>query len=129
MASPTPAPAIPSASDLAALDPAVAITLLVVVGLGILGFYLGPGLAARLTRSSPPSSVPAAESGGGRPEPPTEAVGRTTQQFIDHLLASIAADRVRIDDLERRLAARDREIDDLQLQIHRLQIWQHGRPG
>lgn len=127
----TQAPAIPSTSDLAALSPAVAITLLVVVAVSIVAFYVGPIVRARFTQPPAPSS-PASAGAHALREPPPQPIDRATgtaQQFIDHLLRLQERDAARIEELERRLTARDREIDELQEQVARLNsmLWQQQR--
>lgn len=125
------APVVPSTTDLAALDPTVAIVLLVVVGVSIVAFYVGPIIRARFTR--PPDPPPASSSTGAHalrePAAAIEKAADTTQQFIDHLLRQIEQTAARCDELEHRLAAKDREVDELQQQVNRLNgmLWQQQR--
>lgn len=141
----TPAP-LPSASDLAALDPAVAIALLVASVVIALLVYVGPSLRDRL-RPRPPVAAPAI------PAAPAVAAAMThgahaavdqaevrTERFIDHLLRQIQdggdredelEDRLRAKDAEHetRLRARDDRITQLEQEIRRLEtlLWQRGQ--
>lgn len=141
--SPT-APAIPSPSDLAALDSGVAITLLVVIGVSVVMFYVGPIIRARFTQPRDPAPTPAAGTGQhalvSPSPPPIETAAQTTQQFIDYLLRQVEQDAARAEDLERRLEAAEadrerqrtahaREVDQLQQEIRRLEtmLWQQRR--
>lgn len=142
--SPT-APAIPSPSDLAALDSGVAITLLVVIGVSVVMFYVGPIIRARFTQPQqappPPSATGTGQHALASPSPPPiETAAQTTQQFIDYLLRQVEQDAARAEDLERRLEAAEtdrerqrtahaREVDQLQQEIRRLEtmLWQQRR--
>lgn len=109
----SPVPGIPSTSDLAALHPAVAVTLLVVIGVAIIGVYLKPLLTTRhrpreRADPAPVTSAAPAEAAVSRAPAaePINAAESAAQQFIDHLRAQSA-------DLDRRLAKKDGELDDL----------------
>lgn len=128
------APAVPSTTDLAALTPSVAITLLVVVGVSTTMFYVGPILRARFTRPPTPQqpTVKTPDMAARHALAPVAAAADRTDQFIDHLLKQQDRAGQAIAELDRRLAAKDREIDQLQQENTRLQtlLWQHtqGRP-
>lgn len=140
----TPAP-LPSPSDLAALDPSVAITLLVAsVALALL-VYIGPAVRDRIRpakpsepAAAPPAAAPAAASLPGAPTAVDQAETRTSQ-FIDHLLRQLQASGEREDELEERLRAkeaehevrlrsRDERISQLEQELRRLEslLWQRG---
>lgn len=139
----TPAP-LPSASDLAALDPSVAITLLVAsVALALL-VYIGPAVRDRIrppkvTEPAPQQAAQALTPAHALPGAPT-AVDQAevrTSQFIDHLLRQLQASGEREDELEERLRAkevehevrlrsRDERISQLEQELRRLEslLWQ-----
>lgn len=132
MAADQTAPGVPSAGDLAALTPAVAITLLVVVGVSITMFYIGPILRSRLVHppAAPPAAPPAGDTTPGRHTlGPLDTAADRTQQFLDHLLRQIEQAAAREDELDQRLVAKDRQIDQLEQEIQRLQtmLWQRER--
>lgn len=109
-------------SWLSGLDPGVAITALCVLALGMVLFYLGPGLRDRFRKAPPPP--PAAPTGPAIPAVPPalpaaiDQAERVSAQFIAHL-----QDQVR--DLER-------EADNLRQANTRLQadnerlLWMRG---
>lgn len=138
----TPAP-LPSASDLAALDPAVAIALLVASVVIALLVYVGPSLRDRLRPPTPApqpaAPTPAAPTSHGAHAAVDQAEVRT-ERFIDHLLRQIQdggdredelEDRLRAKDAEHetRLRARDDRITQLEQEIRRLEtlLWQRGQ--
>lgn len=147
----TPAP-LPSASDLAALDPAVAITLLVASVVIALLFYVGPSLRDRLRPPTPPAppaapAAPPATATATSPALPPAAptavdqAETRTAQFIDHLLRQIQDGAEREDELEERLRAKELEHDarirakdelitQREQEIRRLEtlLWQRGHP-
>lgn len=139
-----PIPGVPTATDLAALDPAVAVTLLVVVGLGIVGFYVGPAIRARFTRPTGQPDPTQATAALPTVPDPTHAVDRAeqrTDRFVDHLLRQLENSAAREQDMARRMEVRDeewrrkleqaeREIDQWQQEARRLEtmLWQRGRP-
>lgn len=108
------APAIPDLSGLQGLDPGVAYAALAVIALGMLLFYLGPGLRQRFTRPDPPAAGPAPPS---MPLPPAlpatmDQANAVYDRFVDHLQAQLA-------DRDRTIAAQDRELNRLRNQIDR----------
>lgn len=108
------APAIPDLSGLQGLDPGVAYAALAVVALGMLLFYLGPGLRQRFTRPDPPATGPVAPSGPLPPALPAtmDQANAVYDRFVDHLQAQLA-------DRDRTIAAQDRELNRLRDQIER----------
>lgn len=136
----TPAP-LPSASDLAALDPAVAIALLVASVVIALLVYVGPSLRDRLRPPTPapqPAAPPVAPMSHGAHAAVDQAEVRT-ERFIDHLLRQIQdgteredelEDRLRAKDVEHeaRLRARDEQVAQLEREVRRLEslLWQRG---
>lgn len=138
MVGPAQAPPIPSVSDLGSLPQPVALALLIVVGVGLLGWYLSP-LIKRWSQG-PETPPPSPEA----PPAPTRAARSSTDpdRFIDHLLAQIDEQSDRIDDLdrqlraqaremERRLAAKGRQVESLQDQLRRMEtlLWQQEQRG
>lgn len=139
----TPTP-LPSASDLASLDPAVAIALLVASVVIALLVYVGPSLRDRLRPPTPPApaaaTAPAVPTSHGAHAAVDQAEVRTAQ-FIDHLLRQIQDGAEREDELEERLRAketehdarlrsRDEQITRLEQENRRLEtlLWQRGHP-
>lgn len=130
----TPAP-LPSPSDLAALDPSVAITLLVASVVLALLVYIGPAVRDRLRPPKPPDpSAPAAPAGGAvaAASLPPSSVGAAvdrTEQFLQHLLRQIEAGNDREEELEALLRTRDERIGQLERENLRLEslLWQRGQ--
>jgi hypothetical protein len=130
----TPAP-LPSPSDLAALDPSVAITLLVASVVLALLVYIGPAVRDRIRPPKPsePSS-PAAPVGGpaalaALPAGSAAAAVDRTEQFLQHLLRQIEAGNEREEELEALLRTRDERIGQLERENLRLEsmLWQRGQ--
>lgn len=126
-------PGVPSASDLAALSPVVAVALLVTITVSILAIYLGPVVRARFGRPPDPPPTPASvdvSSTGAHAlrspppplSPPVEVAADTAQQFINHLLRQLDTASRREDELEH-------ELEMLRQENTRLQtlLWQRGR--
>lgn len=133
----TQAPGLPSAADLAGLDPTVAIVL--IVGGVLLAFlaYFGGPIRDRLTRKpvEPPKTVeqtgqlpaiPAAPAAGNTPG--IDRAEKYAEQLIDNLLRQIEEGGAREDVLEHRIEVLEREKRDLLTDNQRLQsmLWQRG---
>lgn len=112
-------PAIPDASTLADLEPAVAFAFLGVVALGMLLFYFGPALRDRLRRNPPPT--PDVES--AKPAPPAlpaalDRADSLSDQYIAFLKKQVATQQRRIDTLEREVDRLRGELDRLRWRGH-----------
>lgn len=132
-----PLPGVPTATDLAALNPAVAVTLLIVVALAIVAFYVGPAIRTRFSQpkpDSPPAVQPGPQAGqlleAPGPAPAVERAEQRTDRFVDHLLRQIEHGVAREAELERKLEQANREADQWQQEARRLEtmLWQRGRP-
>lgn len=133
----TQTPSLPSAADLAGLDPTVAIVL--IVGGVLLAFlaYFGGPLRDRLTKKTPDPPKPV-ETTGQIPAIPAAAPSGTApgidraekyaEQLIDNLLRQIEEGGAREDVLEHRIEVLEREKRDLLTDNQRLQsmLWQRG---
>lgn len=107
---------VPDLSALQGLEPGVAYAALAVVALGMLLFYLGPGLRQWVTRADPPAA--AAEPAPTGPLPPAlpatmDRADQVYDRFVDHLQAQLA-------DRDRTIAAHERELGRLRGEIDRL---------
>lgn len=120
----------PDLSFLNGLEPGVAYAALAVTALGMLLFYLGPGIKARLMPPTPPPADPAATSPaavtGSTPTALPAVMDRAdalSDQYIGFLRQQIA-------DRDRELADRDRELERLRMDMDRLrdQLYRRGAP-
>lgn len=117
---------LPSPSDLAALDPAVSITLLVAAVLLALLVYIGPAIRDRIR---PPQPEPTPEPAPAPPPAGSAGAVDRTEQFLQHLLRQIDEAAAREDDLEAQVRARDARIAQLEREVLRLEslLWQRGQ--
>ncbi len=117
----TQTPAVPTASDLAGLNPAVAVALILLIAL----LYLGPEIRSRLKKADPPKSDTAkpADTPGQPPAvlPAAQAIDRTSE-ITDRYIATLTAQLAGKDDVIER---QDREIARLNDLIQREQ-WRRG---
>lgn len=134
----TQTPTLPSASDLASLNPTVAIAL--ISGGVLMAFlaYFGAPLRDRLKKKTPDPPKPVEQTGqqpaiaappaGGAGAPGIDRAEKYAEQLIDNLLRQIEEGGSREDALEHRVEALERQVRDLQTDNQRLQamLWQRG---
>jgi hypothetical protein len=120
---------LPDLSSLQGLEPGVAYAALAVIALGMLLFYLGPGLRQRFTRPDPPAAVEAGPSGPLPPALPAtmDQANVVYDRFVDHLQQQLG-------DRDRTIAAQDRELARLRTEIDRLRgdlerVWDQMQRG
>lgn len=127
------APAIPDPSGLQGLEPGVAYAFLFVVGLGMLLFYLGPGLRQRFTRADPPTPDGSAAAGTGPVPPALPAVmdraDAVYDRLVSHLEGQLAERDRTIKEQDRELARLRNEIDRLRSDMERLRDQVQWRRG
>ncbi len=126
------APTIPDATALAGLDPGVAYALLSVIALGMLLFYLGPGIRARFApKEAAKSPVEGSPSGAIPPALPAvvDRADIATERLIAHLERQLDERTRQLSDRDRELTAMDRELERVRADNDRLrdQIqWRRG---
>ena len=112
-------PALPDPSDLAVLDPVVAVAFLVtVLSIALLAFF-GPTLKARLAPKAKPQDTPTEAAALPAALPAViDRTGSVTADYIASLKDQIEFLRSQLSDLHRECDSKDREIqrlnDDLQ---------------
>jgi hypothetical protein len=123
----TPAPT-PDLSFVKDLEPGVAYAVLFVIALGIVAFYLGPGIKARFTPKIPEPAKPVEAATAQHPaqaHPATSlpaAMDRAdilSQQFLDHVLRQLRDAEVENERLVR-------ENRDLRFELDRARWHQRG---
>ena len=111
------APALPDPSGLQGLEPGVAYAFLFVVGLGMLLFYLGPGLRQRFTRPDTPTPDGPGVSGTGPVPPALPAVMDRAEAVYDRLVSHLEG---QLAERDRTIKEQDRELVRLRNEIDRL---------
>lgn len=112
-------PALPDPSDLALLDPAVAITLLVTILAIAMLALLGPTLKARLAPKAKPQDTPTEAAPLPAVLPAViDRTGSVTAEYIASLKDQIEFLRSQLADLHRECDSKDREIQRLNDDLH-----------
>lgn len=133
------APSVPDLSGLQGLEPGVAYAALATVALGMLLFYLGPGLRQRFTRPDPPAPTAAVDplpvTSGPLPTALPAAMDRADavyDRLVGHLEQQLAdrnrviAEQVR--ELDRRANETERLRNELERLRDQLQWGSRGTP-
>jgi hypothetical protein len=121
------APSVPDLSGLQGLEPGVAYAALATVALGMLLFYLGPGLRQRFTRPDPPTPTAAVEpplvTSGPLPAALPAAMDRADavyDRLVGHLEQQLADRNRTIAEQVRELDRRANETERLRNELERL---------
>lgn len=118
-------PTIPDPSTLAALDPAVAITFLVVAVILTALFFFGPGLREKLSRKPPDPPPPPPPPATSSPPVAAAAVDSYTSMADRH----IAYLEQQVAELKSRVDQQDRVIAQLRDDLERARLQSFYTPG
>ncbi len=121
---------LPDLTALQGLEPGVAYAALAVIALGMLLFYLGPGLRQRFSHPTSPATPEPPPPTGPLPAALPATMDRADQvydRFVDHLQAQLG-------DRDRTIAAQDRELGRLRGEVDRLRgdlerVWDQIQRG